>query len=39
MASALRIWLEYKQDTEVKKITHLELRQYLNYMLNEIPPR
>ena len=35
----LRMWLEYQGDTEIAKITHLDLRQYLNYMLNEYRPR
>jgi integrase/recombinase XerD len=38
-ASDLRMWLEYQGDTEIARITHLELRQYLNYMLNEYRPR
>jgi site-specific recombinase XerD len=29
-ASDLRMWLEYQGDTEIARITHLELRQYLS---------
>ena len=38
-AADLRRWLEYQGDTEIEKITVLELRQYLIYMLNEYRPR
>jgi integrase/recombinase XerD len=37
-ASDLKMWLKYQGDTEVARITHLELREYLNYMLNEYQP-
>jgi len=35
----LRMWLEYQEDVEVSKVTSIDIRQYLVYMLKEYKPR